>query len=114
MNRLYSVIILPFLWVLPAPECATDFTCKPVSGTSKSNRSLELKLTEGASEEYKLELYDFNTGEVVSKKSVYFSSGESKIVFEKVKPSAYTVYFSSASCPKKRSIKVKQGGIVVQ
>lgn len=98
---------------MSTPDCAADFTWKTVSGASKSNRALELKLTEGASEEYALELYDFNTGKVISKKSVYFSSGDSKIVFEKVKPSTYTVYFSSASCPKKRSIKVKEG-IVVQ
>lgn len=112
MNRLYSVFILPLFLVLPTPDCIVDFNYK-IEG-SESIRSLELKLTEGVSEEYNLELYDFNTGEVVSKKSVYFSSGDSKIVFEKVKPSTYTVYFSSASCPKKRSIKVKQGGIVVQ
>jgi hypothetical protein len=113
MNRLYSVFILPFLWIMSAPDCTVDFTCKAVAGTSKSSQSLELKLTQGTSEEYALELYDFNTGEVVRKKSVYFSSGDSKIVFDKVKPSTYTVYFSSASCPKKRSIKVKEG-IVVQ
>ena len=113
MNRLYSVFILPFLWIVSTPDCPVNFTYKQVSGSPKSNRSLELKLTEGASEEYALELYDFNTGEVVSKKSVYFASGDSKIVFDKVKPSTYTVYFSSASCPKKRSIKVKDG-IVVQ
>lgn len=114
MNKLYSVFILPLLWIVSAPDCPADFTWKQVSGTPKSNRSLELKLTQGASEEYALELYDFNTGLVVSKKSVYFSSGDSKVVFEKVKPSTYTVYFSSASCPKKRSIKVQQEGIVVQ
>lgn len=113
MNRLYSVLILPIFWIVSAPDCPVDFTWKTVSGTAKSNRSLELKLAEGASEEYALELYDFNTGNVVSKKSVYFSSGDSKIVFDKVKPSTYTIYFSSASCPKKRSIKVKEG-IVVQ
>lgn len=113
MNRLYSVIILPFLWIVSAPDCPADFTLTQVSEGSKSKRSLELKLTAGVSEEYALELYDFNTGEVVSKKSVYFSSGDSKIVFDKVKPSTYTVYFSSASCPKKRSIKIKEG-IVVQ
>lgn len=114
MNTLYSVLILPFLWMVQPPECTVDFTYNVISGASKSSSSLELKLTKGASEQYQLELYDFNTGKVVSKKSVYFSSGDSKVVFEKVKPSAYTVHFSSASCPKKRSIKVKQEGIVVQ
>lgn len=113
MNRLYSVFILPFLWILSAPDCPVDFTCKQVAGVSKSDRSLELKLTEGASEEYAFELYDLNVGKLVSKKSVFFSSGDSKVVFDKVKPSTYTVYFSSASCPKKRSLKGKEG-IVVQ
>jgi len=84
-----------------------------VNEGSKSGRSLELKLTDGASEEYSLELYDLNTGKVVSRRNVFFSSGDSKVVFEKVKPSTYTVYFSSASCPKKRSVKGKEG-IVVQ
>lgn len=112
MNRLYSVFILPILWILPAPECPTDFTCKQVSGVSKSDRSLELKLTEGTSEEYTFELYNLNTGKLVSKKSMFFSSGDSKVVFDKVKPSTYTVYFSSVSCPKKRSIKGKEGVVV--
>lgn len=113
MNRLYSVFFLLLLWLLPAAHCPTDFTCKQVAGNSKSDRSLELKLTEGISEEYTLELYDLNVGKLVSKKSMFFSSGDSKIVFDKVKPSTYTVYFSSASCPKKRSVKGKEG-IVVQ
>lgn len=113
MNRLYSFFFIPFLWSIAIPECSVDFTYKQVSGVAKSDRSLELKLKEGASEEYTLELYDFNTGEVVSKKPVYFAPGDSKIVFDKIKPSTYTVYFSSASCPKKRSIKI-EGGIVVQ
>lgn len=113
MNRLYSVFFLPLLWVWPTADCPADFTCKTVSGNSKLSRSLELTLSEGAAEQYTLELYDFNTGEVVSRKSVYFATGDAKIVFEKVKPSTYTVYFSSASCPKKRSIKLKDG-IVVQ
>jgi hypothetical protein len=112
MNRLYSVIILPFLWILPAPDCTTDFSCKLVSGTQKSLRSLELKLTEGSSEEYAFELYDLASGKLVTKKSMFFSSGDSKVVFDKVKPSTYTVYFSSASCPKKRSIKGKEGVVV--
>lgn len=114
MNSLYSVFLMSFFWILPGADCTTDFTWKQVAGNLKSQHSLELKLTEGVSEEYVLELYDFNTGKVVSKKSMFFSFGESKIVFEKVKPSTYTVYFSSASCPKKRSIKVQQEGIVVQ
>jgi hypothetical protein len=113
MNRLYSVIILPFLLILPTPDCQVDFTCKAVSGMSKSDHSLELKLAEGSSEEYAFELYDLNTGKLVSKKSAFFSSGDSKVVFDKVKPSTYTVYFSSASCTKKRSVKGKEG-IVVQ
>lgn len=113
MNRLYSVFILPFLWIVSIPDCPVDFTCKPVSGASKSSHSLELKLTEGSSEQYAFELVDLNTGKMVSKKSMFFSSGDSKVVFDKVKPSTYTVYFSSASCTKKRSVKGKEG-IVVQ
>lgn len=113
MNRLYSVFILPFFWILPGPDCNADFTCQQVAGTAQSRSSLELKLTEGSSENYAFELYDLNTGKLVSKKSAFFSSGDSKVVFERVKPSTYTVYFSSASCTKKRSIKGKEG-IVVQ
>lgn len=113
MNRLYSVFILPFLWITPAPDCAVDFTCNAVSGASKSQKSLQLTLREGLSEQYSFELYDLNTGKLVSKKSVFFSHGDNKIVFDKVKPSTYIVYFSSASCTKKKSIKGKEG-IVVQ
>lgn len=112
MNRLYSVFILPFLWIASSPDCPVDFTCKQVTGTLKSDRSLELKLTEGTSEEYTLELYDLNVGKSVSKKFVFFSSGDSKVVFDKVKPSTYTVYYSSASCPKKRALKGKEGIVV--
>lgn len=113
MNRLYSIFFIPLVWLFSAVDCPADFTCKQTTGTSKSERSLELKLTDGVSEEYSLELYDLNTGKVVSRRNVFFSSGDSKVVFEKVKPSTYTVYFSSASCPKKRSVKGKEG-IVVQ
>jgi hypothetical protein len=113
MNRLYSVFFLPLVWLFPAVDCPADFSCKAVSGNGKGGRSLELTLSQGSSEQYTLELYDFNTGNIVSRKSVYFSVNESKVVFEKVKPSTYTVYFTSASCPKKRPIKVKEG-IVVQ
>lgn len=113
MNILYSAIILPFLWITAPPDCAVDFTCKAVTGTTKSQKSLQLTLQEGPAEQYSFELYDLNTGKLVSRKSMFFSGGEDKIVFDKVKPSTYTVYFSSASCTKKRSVKGKEG-IVVQ
>jgi len=112
MNRLYSVFILPFLWILPGPDCTTDFTCTVAKGTSKSTHSLELKLTEGSSEEYAFELHDLMTGKLISKKSVFFSSGNSKVVFDKVKPSTYTIYYSSANCTKKKAVKGL--GIVVE
>lgn len=113
MNILYSVIILPFLWITTPPDCTVDFTCKAVAGTAKSQKSLQLTLREGPAEQYSFELYDLNTGRLVSTKSMFFSGGENKVVFDKVKPSTYTVYFSSASCIKKKSVKGKEG-IVVQ
>lgn len=112
MNILYSVFILPFLWILPSPDCTTDFTCKAIKGTSKSDRSLELKLAEGSSEEYAFELHDLTTGKLVSKKSAFFSSGNSKVVFDKVKPSTYAIYYTSASCSQKKAVKGL--GIVVE
>lgn len=112
MNRIYSFVLLPFLFTTLNIDCVSDFDCKPISNVSKTDYSLELKLKEGSSDDYVFELYDLNTGNLISKKTVFFQSGESKVVFEKVKPSAYTIYFSSSNCSKKKSVKGK--GIVLQ
>jgi hypothetical protein len=58
----------------------------------------------GSSEQYKFELYDLNTGEIKSTKTVYFSTGDEKVVFDKVSPSTYAIYFSSTSCDKKKAL----------
>jgi hypothetical protein len=112
MNKIYSALVLPFILMAFNFDCKLEFECKSVQNSSKTNYSLELKLKEGLSEDYTLELYDLNTGVLVTKKKVFFSSGESKMVFENLKPSTYTVYFSSASCSKKKSLKGT--GIVLQ
>jgi hypothetical protein len=67
--------------------------------------SLQIELVNGESDDYTLELYDFNTGKIVATERKYFVAGDNKIVFEKVKSSTYTVYFSSVNCPKKKAFK---------
>lgn len=113
MNKVYHFLVVPFLLLLFSFDCAVDFDCKPVSNASKKDYSLQMKLKSGSvSEDYTFELYDLNSGTSVAKKTVFFNPGDSKVVFENVKPSIYTVYFSSASCSKKKSLKGT--GIVLQ
>lgn len=113
MNNLYHFLLVPFLSLYLIFDCAVDFDCKPVSNAGKKDYNLQMRLKSGAaSEDYSLELYDLNAGTSVAKKTVFFNAGDSKVVFENVKPSIYTVYFSSASCSKKKSLKGT--GIVLQ
>jgi len=113
MNKVYHFLLVPFLFLLFSFDCAVDFNCKAVSKAGKKDYNLEMKLKSGSvSEDYTLELYDLASGTMVDKKTVFFSPGDSKVVFENVKPSIYTVYFSSSSCSKKKSIKGT--GIVLQ
>jgi hypothetical protein len=92
-------------------DCPTEFSYKPIP-TATSGYSLELKLKEGESTDYTFELIDLQTGKSISKKKVFFSAGESRLVFESLKASTYSVYYSSSACPSKQSIKGK--GIVLQ
>ena len=113
MNKVYHFLLVPFLFLLLSFDCAVDFDCKAVSNAGKKDYSLQMKLKTGSvSEDYTLELYDLNSGVSVGKKTVFFNPGDSKVVFENVKPSIYTIYFSSTSCSKKKSIKGT--GIVFQ
>jgi len=112
MNRIYSFLLVPILLLSLGVDCQVDFDCRPIVKVAKTEYSLELKLREGPPEEFLFELYDLSTGNVVSKKKAFFGEGESKVIFENVKPSTYTVYFSSTSCSKKKSITGK--GIVLQ
>src|SRR6187551_3045111 len=105
MNRVYSLIFFPILFTSLNIDCISDFECKSIHNVSKVDYSLELKLKEGSADDYVFELYDLNTGGLITKRKVFFESGESKVVFENVKPSTYTVYFSSSSCSKKKSLK---------
>lgn len=56
---------------------------------------------------FKIQLYDLYTGQVVEEKQLALSTNNEKVIFESVKPSRYTIYVSSASCPKRKSL----GGI---
>jgi len=113
MNKVYHFLLVPFLFLFFSFDCAVDFNCKAVSKAGKKDYNLEMKLKAGSvSENFTLELFDLNTGSFVDKRTMFFNPGDSKVVFENVKPSTYTVYFSSASCSKKKSIKGT--GIVLQ
>ncbi len=106
MNKVYHFLLVPFLFLLFSFDCAVDFSCKPVSNAGKKDYNLEMKLIGGSvAEDFTLELQDLASGTMVAKKTVFFNPGDSKVVFENVKPSTYTVYFSSPSCSKKKSIK---------
>lgn len=109
MNKVYSFLILPFLFLYTDFECQSDFD---YSLNKKDGNSIALKLKAGSSEEYSFELYDLNSGDLVAKKNVFFQSGESKVVFEKLNPATYTIYYYSSTCITKKSIKGK--GIVLQ
>ncbi len=111
MNKIYSILLLPLLSLSFTVDCNVHFDCKPIAKTN-AGYALELKLKQGVPEEFLFELYDLSTGNIINKKKVYMAEGESKVVFENVKPSIYTVYFSSASCTKKKSLQGK--GIVLQ
>jgi hypothetical protein len=113
MNRVYLFFTLPLIFLLSAGvECQSEFEVKQNDKGKNGDYSITLKLKQGASANYELELQDLNTGKFVTKKTEYFGTGDSKVVFEGVKPSIYTVYFTSSDCPKKKSIKGT--GIVLQ
>src|SRR5689334_9664704 len=105
MNRIYSVLFLPLFFTTINVECLSDFGWKATSDASKKAYSIELKMKEGSPADYTFELYDLNTGALTGKKKVFFSRDESKVVFQNIKPSTYTVYFSSSDCSKKKSLK---------
>jgi hypothetical protein len=110
MSKLYSFFIFPFIW-LYAPECTVDF--RPIAGEKdvRGNYTIELVLEKGDAGEFQLELYDLNDGKVVNTRNEYFTTGQRKKVFENVKPSAYTIVFSSPECSKK---VIKGKGIVLE
>lgn len=110
MNKIYSLVAIPILWLLPNLNCEIQFESKSVS-SSPGEYALELEMKEGSSDEYTFELYDLVSGNLVSKKKAFFGVGENKVVFEKVKPSTYSVYYYSSTCSSKKSIKGK--GIVL-
>jgi hypothetical protein len=92
--------------------CQTEFQYKSVHQKDKSGYTIELTLKNGDAGDYALELHDLNTGNLVMKTETFFELGKEKIVFSKVPPSTYTIYFSSTACNKKSSIKGK--AIVLQ
>lgn len=111
MNKVYSFLLLPFLFLYAGFECQSDFDYS-LDNKDLIGNSITLKLKAGTSEEYNFELYNLNSGDLIAKKSVYFQSGDSKVVFEKLSPATYTVYYYSSNCVTKKSIKGK--GIVLQ
>jgi len=111
MNKIYSLVVVPLLLLIPDSVCQTQFECTSISSPD-GQYSLELKLKEGSSEEYTFELYNLMSGDLVSKKKTFFGTGDTKVIFERVKPSTYSVYYSSSNCSSKKSITGK--GIVLQ
>lgn len=111
MNKVYSFLLLPILFLYADFDCQSDFIYDFDQTVIKGN-SITLKLKAGASEEYGFELYNLDSGDLIAKKSVFFQSGDSKVVFEKLSPATYTVYYYSSNCLTKKSIKGK--GIVLQ
>lgn len=112
MNRVYSFFIVPFILLSPGLDCESMFLLKQSSKGKSGDYSITLKLKEGQASEFNFELHDLNTGEFVAKKTANFIPGESKVVFENVKPSVYAIYFTSSDCAKKKSLKGKE--IVLQ
>jgi len=112
MNRIYSIIFFPVAALLFQIDCDASFTCKPLQTSESGEYLLSLELHDGVRDNYLIELYDLTTGELVEKKSVYFIPGAEKVVFRKVKPSTYLVYYSSGVCNQKKSISGK--GIILQ
>jgi len=112
MKRIYSVVFLPIAVLFFQADCEGSFTCKPLQASKSGEYSLALELHDGEEDNYSLELYDLTTGDMVEKKSVYFKPGAEKVVFSGVKPSTYTVYYSSGACGQKKSISGK--GIILQ
>jgi hypothetical protein len=111
MRKIYSFLLIPFLYWAMSPECAAVFECKP-SPKNQSEYSLELTLKKGDFDTYTFDLYDLNTGTVVQSRTMDFSSGDSKVVFTKVKPSTYTVSYTGSNCKVKKAIQGK--GIILQ
>jgi len=113
MNRISTLLVALSLFFFSFQEiCQTEFGYATVKLEGKSAYSIEMKLEKGSGAEYTFELFDLTTGTLVARKSTFMSQGESKVVFENIKSSTYTVYYSSSECPKKKSVKGK--GIVLE
>ena len=72
------------------------------------NGSFQISLeTKGNSVFLRIKLHDLYSGLTVEEKQVQLNENDERIAFETVKPSLYVIYFSSASCPRQRTL----GGI---
>jgi hypothetical protein len=103
MQIIFPTLIAFNSFFFSLSTCQSDFT---VSTTSLNNsHSIFLTLNRGQLERYSFELYDINSGELVFKSDAEINTNDPVLVFKNIKPSTYTIYFSSVSCPNRRSIK---------
>lgn len=100
--------IFPALFVLSSSffslnTCQSDFNVS--TSFVNNSHSIYLTLNQGQLERYSFELYDINSGELVVKSEAEVNTKDPILVFKNIKPSTYTIYFSSVSCSNRKSIK---------
>ncbi|HEY5692092.1 MAG TPA: hypothetical protein VIS49_11585 [Cyclobacteriaceae bacterium] len=112
MNKICLIALFPFFAFVANEDCSARFSCKPAKSQGQDGYVLSLNLEQGNAGNYDFELYDLTTGNFIEKANIYFRPGAEMMVFSGVKPSTYTIYYSSSQCGQKKSISGK--GIILQ
>jgi hypothetical protein len=92
-------------WTRSPGPCDTDIVQR-VSQNTAGAYQLSLEARNGGGL-YKAQLYNLYSGEIVETKQIQLVENSETVVFERIKPSLYTIYISSEACPKRKSV----GGI---
>lgn len=103
MQSIFPVIFIFSSFYFPSDNCESNFTI--TTNAANNSYSINLALSNGRLEKYSFELYDVNTGELVIKTEADINTNDPILVFKNIKPSTYTIYFSSVSCSNRKSIK---------
>jgi hypothetical protein len=111
MSKIYLLFCICAVSLAASPDCSPKFECHAVK-VGENEYSLEIELKSGDNTEYTFLLNDLNTGNQVSKQILSYNVGDRKVVFTKVRPSSYVVYYSTPSCPTLKAIPGK--GIILQ
>jgi hypothetical protein len=112
LSILITILLLQILFFTASQaQCSLRIDYK-VESKSKESSDVNVKSFEGT-KDVKLQLYDLNSGQVVSEKEITLTSTY-KTIFTNVNPSLYAIYIWLPGCKRPLVFEGEKHGILIE